>query len=61
MCHYWFNAVADCGMVVQEGLLRQLLAESKAYGTLLGSGGVGDAGNATDDCWPSSFASLTKT
>lgn len=30
--------------VLQEDLLRQLLIESKAYGSLLGSGAVGDPG-----------------
>ena len=30
--------------VLQEDLLRQLLIDSKAYGSLLGSGGVGDPG-----------------
>lgn len=35
----------ECG-VLQEELLRQLLIESKAYGSLLGSGGVGDPGRA---------------
>lgn len=30
--------------MLQEDLLRQLLIESKAYGSLLGSGGVGDPG-----------------
>ena len=32
---------------MQEDLLRQLLTDSKAYGSLLGSGGVGDPGIAT--------------
>ena len=30
--------------MLQEDLLRQLLTDSKAYGSLLGSGGVGDPG-----------------
>lgn len=35
-------------MEVQEELLRQLLTDSKAYGSLLGSGGVGDPGRISD-------------
>lgn len=31
-------------MILQEDLLRQLLTDSRAYGSLLGSGGVGDPG-----------------
>lgn len=34
--------------MVQEELLRQLLTDSKAYGSLLGSGGVGDPGRVSN-------------
>lgn len=34
--------------MLQEDLLRQLLTDSKAYGTLLGSGGVGDPGKLSN-------------
>ena len=37
------------GVVPQEDLLRQLLTDSKAYGSLLGSGGVGDSGRNAQD------------
>lgn len=33
---------------MQEDLLRQLLTDSKAYGSLLGSGGVGDPGELSN-------------
>lgn len=36
-------------VVPQEDLLRQLLTDSKAYGSLLGSGGVGDPGRNAQD------------
>ncbi|KAL3150654.1 hypothetical protein ABBQ32_000453 [Trebouxia sp. C0010 RCD-2024] len=43
--YYWqAAAVVDASQAVKEDLLRQLLIESKAYGSLLGSGGVGDPG-----------------
>lgn len=43
--YYWQAAAVLGGATsVKEQLLRQLLTESKAYGTLLGSGGVGDSG-----------------
>lgn len=34
--------------MLQEDLLRQLLTDSKAYGSLLGSGGVGDPGQLSN-------------
>ncbi len=37
------NLILLC-IILQEQLLRQLLTESQAYGSLLGSGGVGDSG-----------------
>lgn len=36
---------AVCG-VVQEQLLQQVITDSRAYGTLLGSGAIGDSGQA---------------